>query len=200
MATLIEEKDYTKIMETAETEVKLDVKSFHQLLEVGILKEDDRIELLNGRMYEMTPIGLRHMSVLNKLGKVLNNLSGKNFIVSIQNALRISKFAEIYPDIALLLYREDFYIDNYPDTEKEVFLIIEVADTSLNYDRLKKVPLYAEAKISEVWILNLKENVAEIYQNPDFEKREYTMFKKVRRGEIKPLRLGDVTLKIEEIL
>lgn len=196
MAALIKEK---KLEQIAETEVKIGVQMFHKLVELEMLKEDDRIELINGKMYEMSPIGLKHMAVVDKLGMLFGKSADKKFIIRIQGGIKLSEYSELYPDITLLKFREDFYINTYPNPESDVFLIIEVSDTSLNYDKYKKLPLYAESKVPEVWIINLQECIIEVYEKPDIEKKEYTVMKKVRIGEIKPLKLEYLKLKVDEI-
>jgi len=181
------------------TEIKFDTKIFHKLVKLKIFKEDDRIELIEGRIYKMVPIGLKHMAVVNRITYFFSKFSGKDFIISIQNPLKVDEYNELYPDITIFRYREDFYINTYPEADKDVLLIIEVADTSLDYDREKKIPLYAKAKVPEVWIINLLEDIIEIYQQPDEERKEYTLVQKRKKGEISPLRLKDIKFKIEEI-
>jgi len=196
MAAFVQEKNRGLIVET---EVKIGVQTFHKLVELEMLKEDDRVELIQGRMYAMSPIGLKHIAVVDKLGMLFNTFADKKFIVRIQGGIRLSEYSELYPDIALLKYRDDFYADSYPNPESDVFLIVEVSDTSLNYDKYKKLPLYAESKIPEVWIMNLQERVLEVYAMPDIEKKEYAFIRKAGTGEVKPLKLESVKLKIDEI-
>ena len=195
--TTITSKEY--LSEDTELEVKIDTQIFHKFLDVGILKEDDRVELVEGRMYEMTPIGLRHMAVVKRLGMFFSKQAGDKFIVGIQDGIRLSEYIEVYPDITILKFKDDFYVKGYPDPENDILLIIEVADKSLKYDRNKKLPLYAGAKVLEVWIVNLQEGVVEVYQYPDSKKKEYTLIRRVSGGEIKPLKLEDITLLLTQI-
>lgn len=196
MTTLTSKRD---LSEDTELEIKIDTNTFHKFLDVGILKEDDRVELIEGRMYEMTPIGPRHMAAVNKLGMFFSKQAGDKFIVGIQGGIRLGEAIEVYPDIAILKFKDDFYAKGYPDPENDVLLIIEVADKSLKYDRDTKLPLYAGAKILEVWIVNLQEGVVEVYQYPDSKKKEYTLIRRVSGGEIKPLKLEDITLLLSQI-
>jgi len=196
MTTLTSKRD---LSEDTELEVKIDTQTFHKFLDVDILKEDDRVELVEGRMYEMTPIGLRHMAVVKSLGMFFSKQAGDKFIVGIQDGIRLGEYIEVYPDITILKFKDDFYANEYPNPENDVLLIIEVADGSLKYDRKTKLPLYAGAKVLEVWIVNLQEGVVEVYQYPDSEKKEYTLIRRVSSGEIKPLKLEDITLLLTQI-
>ena len=122
---------------------RFNVKEYHQLALSGALLEDARVELIEGRIMDMTPTGSKHAACINRLANELFPILHGRAILSIQNPIQLSDNAQPEPDIAILRFREDFYRDNHPRAE-DVLMIIEVADTSLEYDRRIKNPLYAE--------------------------------------------------------
>lgn len=142
------------------------VDEFHRMAEAGILHAEDRLELIEGEIVSMSPIGVRHMATVNKL----NNLFSANFInkaiVSVQNPLVVDQESEPIPDIVWLRYRDDFYADGVPEIS-DVLLVVEVSDTTIAYDRNVKRPLYARAGIPEYWLINLVDNTVEIHREPE---------------------------------
>jgi Uma2 family endonuclease len=141
------------------------VEEYHRMGAAGILREDDRVELIEGEVVEMAPIGSRHAGGVNRLNSLLTTRLGSGAVVAIQNPVRLSATSELQPDIALLRPREDFYRNAHPGPA-DVLLIIEVADTSIEADRRVKVPLYAKAGIAEVWLLDLTSNRVVVYRRP----------------------------------
>ncbi|WP_325064593.1 Uma2 family endonuclease [Dolichospermum flos-aquae] len=144
------------------------VKQFHQMAESGILSENDRLELIRGEMIDISPIGRRHAGCVNRLVNLLIQLLGKQIVLAPQNPVELDETSEPQPDIALLKPlkpRPDFYRNSHPQPE-DIFLLIEVADTTVKYDREVKIPLYAEANIPEVWLLDVNQEVVEVYRNP----------------------------------
>ncbi len=141
------------------------VKQFHQMAESGILSENDRVELIRGEMIDMSPIGRRHAGCVNRLVNFLIQLLGKQIVLAPQNPVELDETSEPQPDIALLKPRPDFYRNSHPQPE-DIFLLIEVADTTVKYDREVKIPLYAEANIPEVWLVDVNQEVVEVYRNP----------------------------------
>jgi len=135
---------------------------FERMGQAGVFRADARLELLEGEIIEMSPIGSRHAACVNFLSRSLNRKVGDATIVSTQNPVRINDFSEPQPDVALLRPHADFYRTAHP-TPADVLLIIEVSDTTVEYDRQVKVPLYAGADIEEVWIVNLPEEKIEVY-------------------------------------
>lgn len=133
--------------------------------EAGILKEDDRVELIRGEIIAMSPIGSRHMACVNRLTGIFSAIPSSLFILSIQNPVHIGKYSEPEPDISLLKYSADFYEDDKPRSE-DVVLVIEVAEFSFDYDVEIKIPLYAEAGIPEVWLIDLNENRVIVHTDP----------------------------------
>lgn len=132
----------------------------------GILREDDRIELIDGEMIQMAPIGARHLALVNRLSRMLTLSAGTEAIVSVQNPVALPPLNEPQPDVALLKPRADDYISNLPAAD-DVLLIIEVADATLAYDREVKVPLYARHGIAEVWLFDIQGEALFIHRDPD---------------------------------
>jgi Uma2 family endonuclease len=138
---------------------------YHQMAEAGVLRDDDRVELIEGEIVDMTPIGPRHSAVVNRLTHALVRGCGDRAIVQIQASIRLGLHSEPQPDVALLRPRSDFYESATPGPES-VLLLIEVADTSLPYDRGVKLRLYARAGIREVWLVDLVRNQVEVHREP----------------------------------
>ncbi len=141
------------------------VTEYYRMAEAGVLTENDHVELIEGEIIEMSPIGSRHAACVRRLGSLLTRLLTQIVIVSIQNPIRLNEYSEPEPDIALLKPKDDFYAQAHP-TPKDIFLLIEVADTSVEYDRSIKMPLYAEAGVAEAWLVNLPKGIIEVYTEP----------------------------------
>jgi Uma2 family endonuclease len=133
--------------------------------EAGIFSEDESVELLEGEIVEMTPISSRHAAVVDRLAHLLNRGLEENAIVRVQGPIRLGEASEPQPDLALLRPRPDFYAAGHPGPE-DVFLLVEVADSSATSDRAVKVPLYARAGIEEVWLVDLQKKTIEVYRQP----------------------------------
>jgi Uma2 family endonuclease len=144
---------------------KLSVDEYHKIGVAGVFNEDDRIELIEGEMIEMAPIGSRHLSKVNRLSRILGQQTGDEAIVSTQNPVSLPPDNEPLPDIALLKARADDYESAVP-TAGDVLLLIEVADTTLAYDRDVKIALYARHGIAEVWLVDLQNETLSIYLDP----------------------------------
>jgi Uma2 family endonuclease len=135
------------------------------MVQAGILGEDERVELLDGEVREMSPVGSRHVACINRLNTLLNLHVRGQAIVSIQNPIRLSDLSEPQPDIAVLHARSDYYNAALPVPD-DVLLVVEVADSSLEYDRDEKLPRYAQANIAEVWLVDLVHDTLERYVRP----------------------------------
>lgn len=147
---------------------KLSVSEYYRMGEAGILHEDDRIELVEGDLIDMAPIGSRHASIVNQLARLLIKAVDDEVIVSVQNPVRLSDWSEPQPDIVVLKPRSDDYFSAHPGPD-DVLILIEVADSSIDYDRKTKLPLYARHGVGEVWILDLNAQVLECYTQPSQE-------------------------------
>src|SRR5262249_15978318 len=125
----------------------------------------DRVELIDGEIIQMSPIGHRHMVAINRATDFFTGACRGRAIVSVQNPLRLSNYTEPQPDIVLLKYRPDFYKDK-KITPDDALLVLEVADTTIRYDRRIKLSKYASAMAPEFWIANLEDDVLEVYREP----------------------------------
>ena len=156
------------------------ITEYYRMAAAGVLSEDDRVELIEGEIIEMSPIGSRHAACVGRLTELLGRLAGDRAIVWVQNPVQINEYSEPLPDVALLKRRNDFYAQGNPQPA-DVLLIIEVADTSVEYDHEVKIPLYAGASIPEVWLVNLPKDTIEIYTQP--HDGAYREIRLVKRGE-----------------
>jgi hypothetical protein len=136
---------------------RLSVDEYHRMARAGILPEDSRVELINGEIIDMAPIGSRHAGTVLQLTNLLNQALRGTAMVWVQNPIHLDPHTEPQPDLALLRPRDDFYKTAHPRAA-DVLLVIEVADTSLHYDREIKIPLYARHGIPEVWLVDLLNN------------------------------------------
>ncbi len=136
---------------------------YHRMAEAGILTEDDRVELIAGEIVEMAAIGVRHADCLTALTDLLRELLGQEVSLRVQNPIHLAEGSEPQPDLALVKRRR--YRQTHP-TAADVLLVIEVADTSLAYDRTVKLPLYAEAGIAEAWLIDLVNDTIERHTDP----------------------------------
>ncbi len=156
------------------------VTEYYRMAAAGVFSEDDRVELIEGEIVEMNPIGSRHAACVGRLTEFLGQLVNREAIVWIQNPVQVNDYSEPLPDVALLTRRDDFYAQANPQPS-DVLLIIEVADSSVEYDRDIKIPLYAAAAIPEVWLVNLPKETIEIYTQPIGD--AYREIRIVKRGE-----------------
>ena len=152
-------------MSVAVTHRLFTVEEYHKMAESGILGEDDRVELIRGEIVQMSPIGSRHAACVARLATLFHKVVGDQAIVWTQNPIRLSQDSEPQPDVALLQPRPDFYADALPSAG-DAFLVLEVAETSLDADRDVKASLYAEAGIPEFWLVELSARRVEVYRNP----------------------------------
>src|SRR5215467_4594877 len=139
---------------------------FLRMAQVGILCEDDRLELIDGEIVEMSPIGLPHRAAVACANRALVMAAGDDAIVQPQGAVRLDLYFEPEPDIILLRPRADFYRSRRPGPA-DVLLLIEIADSSLEYDRDMKAPIYAKAGIPEYWLVDLNASVLWRYLAPE---------------------------------
>jgi len=174
------------------------VDEYHRMGEAGIFHEDDRVELLDGQIVEMTPIGPGHAGCVDTCNRLLSSLVGGGAIIRVQSPIRLGDTSEPQPDLTLLTVRADMYRRAHP-TPRDVLLVIEVADTSLEYDRDVKLRAYARSGIREAWLVNLPADGIEIHRQPG--PNGYADVRTARRGEtIEPLLLPGVILGVDDIL
>jgi Uma2 family endonuclease len=178
------------------TRRRFTVHDYHRMAEVGILHEDERVELIEGDVVEMTPIGSRHAMCVIALNRLLVRQAGDQALVSPQNPVRLSERLEPQPDMTVIRARD--YEGSLPGPE-DVLLLIEVSDTTLSYDRNVKLPLYARAGIPEVWIVDLAGEVIERHTNPAGD--SYRHVERARRGEeIRSAALPEPAFRVDAVL
>jgi Uma2 family endonuclease len=185
-------------MVIAATRRKLTADEYDRMGEAGILHEDERVELIDGEILEMPPISDDHIGGVHSLTAIFGRRLGDRAIVSVQNPFRLSDYSEPQPDLLLLRPRDDYYRSGKARPE-DIFLLVEVARTSLDYDRDTKLPRYAAAGIVEAWIVNLVDRCIEVYRDPTAA--GYATRIVCRRGDtLAPAAFPDLTIHVEEIL
>lgn len=179
------------------TRYKFTTDQYRQMSDAGILPSDERTELIEGVIVLMPAIGEDHLWNVNFVTRVFFQRFDDQAIVSIQNPVLIAPHSEPQPDIALL--RQPQPGDRHKPTPEDVFLIIEVSDTTLASDRRVKMPLYAAAGIRESWIINLVERQLEVFREPaDGQYRQQLVLK--ANDMVSPLAFPDITLKGSDLL
>ena len=184
-----------------EAEVKkrlFTVEEYHQMAEAGILREDDRVELIDGEIIQMSPIGHRHMVCVNRANTLFIQAFGNGAVVSPQNPVRLTDWTEPQPDLVVFKPRADFYAKKEPVPE-DVLFMVEIAETTLSYDRKIKLPRYAAAGIPEFWIGDLKNDILHVYRNPGRETYNIALILHPSES-ISPLAFPDVTFQVGELL
>ena len=177
---------------------KFTVEEYYRMADVGILQPDEKVELINGEIIVMSPMGNPHATGVRRLERVWHNAVGNAAIVSGQCPIRLGEYADLEPDVAILRYREDDYAGKPPGGE-DVLLIIEVSETSLAYDRGTKADIYARFNIPETWVMNLPEDCIESFTGPG--PNGYANHTIYRRGDrISPSTLPDVEFAVEDLL
>jgi Uma2 family endonuclease len=174
------------------------VDEYHRMAEAGILGADDRVELLDGEIVQVSPIGARHAATVTRLEHLFHRLARDRAIIRGQNPVRLDNYSEPEPDIALVTPRDDFYAAAHP-APHDVLLIVEVADTSLRYDRHRKLPGYARAGIPEVWLVDLTGDRVESHREPRGD--AYASQQILGRdATLTPLRLPGITVPVGDLL
>ncbi len=177
---------------------KFDVKQYHRMGETGILNPEYHLELIEGEVVVMSPIGLKHMVTINRLNRFLGKRVGDRGILSIQNPIRLNDYSEPQPDVVILRLQDDMYAGKFPEAE-DVLLLIEVADSSLKSDREVKLPLYAKHQIPDVWIANLESDVLEIYRQPENGIFSQKIVISQKDKQFLPLAFSDLFLTLSDI-
>lgn len=171
---------------------------YHRMAAAGILSEDDRVELIEGEIVQMSPIGSRHAACVNRLNALLVRRLGQRAIVGVQNPIVLSTHSEPQPDVTVLKPRPDFYAANHPGPS-DVLLAVEVMDSSAEYDRTTKLPLYARSGIAEMWLIDLEHEVIDVYRR--LVLRSYREHLQVARGKrLSPAAFPRTAFRVNEIL
>lgn len=177
---------------------KFTVDEYYHMAEVGILRPDERVELIDGEIILMPPIGEPHAVGVDNLTLPFAEIARGQFIVRVQGPIRLDSGSELNPEVVLLRLREAGYISGHPGPD-DVLLVIEVSDTTLAHDRGTKLNLYAEANIPETWIMNLPEDCIESFTEPGPE--GYSQNAIYRRGDtISPTTLTGIEFAVDELL
>ena len=174
------------------------VDEYYKMAEAGILTHDERVELINGEIVEMSPIGSRHASSVSALDHLMAAQLGRRALVIVQNPLHLASRAEPQPDVMVVGWRDDFYAERHPEPD-DLFLLIEVSDSTLDYDRDEKLTMYAGADIPESWIINIPDRMIEVYTDPSAG--EYRTRRTFSADEtVSPTAFPDVTLPVSRIV
>jgi len=180
------------------TTYKFTTAEYQLMGKAGILHPEARVELINGEIIVMSPTGLKHSVVINRLTRFLVKKIDEAGIVSVQNPFRIPDYSEPQPDILILRPRDDFYANKFPLPE-DILLLIEVADSSLRYDQTIKLSLYAEHRIPEYWIVNLERDILEIYRQP--QNKSYLKQTLIDNPQVTfaPIAFPEITMTLKDI-
>ena len=176
----------------------ISVELYHYMAEKGMFEPDERVELIDGEIFTMSPVGSLHVRCVNFLTRTLSRMLGDEYLVSVQNPIVSSNDTEPQPDVTILLSNSDLFKNQLP-TGNDTVIVIEVADTSASFDRNRKFPKYAQAGIPEAWLIDLKRDVVEIHSDPG--SHGYGVVQTFRRGErAASKRIETIDLSVDEIL
>jgi Uma2 family endonuclease len=170
---------------------------FARMRQSGIFGEDDRVELIDGEVVQMSAVGSRHVAIVNRLTALLTSQLSDRVIVSVQNRVVLNDFTEPQPDLVVLRPRDDFYADSLAGPEDSL-LVIEVADSSLEYDRDEKIPRYGQMRIPEAWFVDINGQAVVRYSEPAEagyqEVREF-----VTGTELQSVAIGSLRIAIDTL-
>ncbi|NOQ34674.1 MAG: Uma2 family endonuclease [Methylococcaceae bacterium] len=174
---------------------RVNINEWHKMS--AVFKPEQHLELLNGEITEMSPIGHKHSGHLNGLVYFFRKQLSDETVLSVQNPLQLNNFSEPEPDLMLLKPTADFYKHRHPNAG-DVLLLVEISDSSLFFDRNEKLKLYAQHNISDYWIVNLNDQCLEVYRQPKGE--DYQQQQTLSAGDsIRPLQFADINLQISDI-
>ncbi len=177
---------------------RFSVGDYYRMAEAGVLPPDARVELLDGKIVDMSPIGPLHGEIATYLTEFFTAASKGRWRTRVQNPVRLNEYSEPQPDLVLAKPMAGAYRQRHPQPE-EVYLLVEISDTSLEIDRTEKLPAYGRAGIAEVWIVNLTELTVEIYREPNFT--GYGRKAILRAGDhARPAAFPDVALDVADLL
>jgi Uma2 family endonuclease len=177
---------------------RITVDQYYRMAEVGLLAPHECVELIDGVIVDMAPIGSRHAGALRRLNQLLTVAVDARAILSSQLPVRLGRSSEPQPDLAVLKPREDFYDTAHPQAE-DVLLLVEVSITSVRYDLQVKVPLYARHRVPEVWVIDLRDQMVHVHRRPDGGAYAEVSSLAVP-GTIALAALPDVALNLSQIL
>ena len=181
---------------TAPARHRLTVDEYHQMGEAGIFGEDDQVELIDGELIDMAPIGTQHAYIVNLLTRFFAKQASDERLVCVQNPIQLGDHGEPEPDVAVVANHN--YAKRHPQPQ-DIFLLIEVADISLDYEREKKIPFYARFGIPEVWIVNLRERQVEVHRDPATTENRYRNVRQFTEGILTAADVPEVEIVIENL-
>jgi Uma2 family endonuclease len=185
-------------MPVAVSRKRFTADEYERMGEAGILSRKDRVELIDGEIVAMSPIGPPHTACVDRTARTFFKLVGDAAIVRVQGSVRLDFFTEPEPDVVLLKPRADFYASAHPGPA-DILLIIEIADSSIDYDREVKTGVYARKGVREYWVVDLNENVIWCYTNP--ERGAYQRLQRCESGQlIAPSLLPDFVVSPADLL
>ena len=173
---------------------RLSVDDFYKMGDAGIFTEDDRVELIEGELIDMSPIGSPHAYILDKLNAIFVKQAPATALVRIQNPIRLDQYNEPQPDLVVAIHRD--YSKGHP-APKDVLLVAEVADSSLRYDRNTKAPLYAQHAIPEMWLFDVEAQTVEVFLEPATDRYRHT--RRVQNGTLSPGKVPDIILDLARL-
>jgi Uma2 family endonuclease len=173
------------------------VQEYLRMGETGVLDPGSRLELIEGELFDMPPIGPLHSSRVKRLIRIFSQALGDRAIVSVQDPVLLGDFSVPQPDLALLRWREDFYERAHP-RPADVLVLVEVADTTLAYDRDRKLPLYARFAVPEVWLVDVLGNHLDVHRDPA-DGTYTTRFRVQDLSRVGVAALPDVTLDLRPL-
>lgn len=185
-------------MQIETTKKLFTVDEYYRMADAGILSPQDRVELIDGEIIEMSPIGGRHLGCVNLANRLFTRMLVDRAVVSVQNPLQLSNYTEPEPDLVLLRPRTDCYTGKKPLAE-DALLVVEVAETTLRFDRNIKLPRYAAAGVPEVWIENLVDDLLLVYRDP-VGKTYTTSISLGGADSISPIAFPDAVFKVGDLL
>jgi len=174
------------------------VDQYHRMGKARIFHPDCRVELINGEIFEMSPIDPWHSGIVNWLNHRFVTGLGTRAVVHVQNPTIVDRRSEPQPDLMLLTPRQDFYRTAHP-TPAEALLVVEVANTSLAHDRRRKLPLYARTGVLEVWIVNRQADAIDVFRDPSPQGYR-DQFRRGRGDDVSPAAFPDLHLSVDELL
>ena len=174
------------------------VKEYHLMSEAGVFGNNERVELIEGEIIQMAAIGKRHAARVDRLANYFYREVRKPAIIRVQNPICLNDKSEPQPDLVLVQTRADFYEESLPNSQ-DILLLVEVSDSTIDFDRDVKVPNYARSGIQEVWLWDLEVNCLEVYRSPTAN--GYSSMQKIAGGAIvSPLAFPELQVSVDLIL
>lgn len=175
----------------------INVEEYHLMAEAGILKPTDRVELINGEIIKMSPIGSKHAAIVDRISNFLMSQLKAQVIVRVQNPVITDEFGQPEPDIVLLKPKEDFYAEAHPGAN-DIFTVIEIGQSSSEFDERIKGPIYARSAVPEYWLVNLDNETIEVKTNP--QGNQYRKSTVYTRGDVLHLKAFDLDIPVSNLI